>query len=621
MKPRTKILLLLTRPSDRKLLGSYLGNTYTVEFTSDLNDLAGYSLVILDGIQLNQIRDLLIAERKKCAPVILPVMLITSRKDVEYTVSHLWRAIDELLLVPVRKPELMARVAILLRTREQSITLKAMGEKLLWHEKNRLKLAVRSNGIAIWEWNPDTDEVYFSEILRQQAGLKADEPANIHRWFDAIYALDRQKFVNTLLQHFYKRTENIQLQYRQLDETGLAFKHYLTQASVVKDPDSNKHTIFGANLEITEQVRLQEQIRMLMMAVDKSMLSILITDKHGRIVYCNDSFSKITGYSQHEVEGKNPRILKSGLHSDSFYKQMWDTLLKGQTWEGELVNRKKNGTLYWERAIISPVVDEISGQIRHFVALKEDVTAFKNVIRELILAKAKAEEGNKLKMAFLQNLSHELRTPLNAIHGFLDLMQTTDFDHVTKESFAQRVIESSNRMLKTMDELVELSKITTGSVDMLEVNMNPTHLIDEIFNLYKVQVEKKGLTMKKWCDPSACNHLVRCDYSLLRAALVKLLDNALKFTLQGSVSIECRSSNGGLLFVVSDTGIGIPHERQQAVFDSFVQADLNLSKPYEGTGIGLSIAKAYAEMLGGRLWLESEPGAGTTVYLLIIPGA
>ncbi|MDP3452182.1 MAG: PAS domain S-box protein [Bacteroidales bacterium] len=172
-------------------------------------------------------------------------------------------------------------------------------------------------------------------------------------------------------------------------------------------------------LQVTNFIKKQkseEKLKLLNRAVEASSISVVITDAEGNINYVNPYFTELTGYSNEELLGKNPRLLKSGNQPKSFYVELWNTILSGKEWTGEFRNKKKNGELYWENAIIAPILNS-QGKITNFVAIKEDVTERKKILEELVDAKEHAEESDRLKSAFLANMSHEIRTPLNGILG------------------------------------------------------------------------------------------------------------------------------------------------------------------------------------------------------------
>ncbi|NCB98138.1 MAG: PAS domain S-box protein, partial [Bacteroidia bacterium] len=181
-------------------------------------------------------------------------------------------------------------------------------------------------------------------------------------------------------------------------------------------------------------------------AVTESPASVVITDSEGKIEYVNPKFVTTTGYSFEDVNGSNPRILKSGDTPQVVYKNMWDTILSGKEWRGELKNRKKNGEYYWEDISISPIIGD-DGSISHYIAIKEDISDRKILINQLIEARDRAQESDKLKTAFLQNISHEIRTPMNGILGFIELLRDPELSSQDQNSYIDIIEKSSHRML------------------------------------------------------------------------------------------------------------------------------------------------------------------------------
>lgn len=361
---------------------------------------------------------------------------------------------------------------------------------------------------------------------------------------------------------------------------------------------------------VTEKKKAEAQLRLLRRAVENTIVSLMITDVSGNLVYVNPGFTRITGYDQDEVIGQNPRFLKSGKQDNEFYKIMWDTILTGKTWEGELINKRKNGETYWEKAIISPITD-VSGKITHFVGVKEEITELKLLIEELVKAKEKAEESSRLKSAFLANISHEIRTPLNGILGFSELLRNPVINAEEKETFLRLLKESGERMLSTINQIIEVSKIETGTVTVDSEHITLEESINYFYNFFKQEAEKKGLkfTLINNLPPGL---LIRTDKYKFESVLQNLLRNAIRFTESGSVEFRVETGNKEIVFTVIDTGPGIPAAMHEKIFERFVQADTSYSRPYEGAGLGLSIAKAYAEMLGGSIRLKSEEGTGST---------
>ncbi len=233
---------------------------------------------------------------------------------------------------------------------------------------------------------------------------------------------------------------------------------------------------------------------------------------------------------------------------------------------------------------------------------------------ELIVAKERAEESDRLKSAFLSNLSHEIRTPLNAITGFLDLFQTTEISAEEQILYSDLLKKSSERILSTLNDIIEISKIEAGYARLSEGNVSLNEIIDILCATFKTEAENKGLrisAIKGLVDRAS---YVNIDKVKLEAVLINLIKNAIKFTQAGFVEFGYMLDHDRLLFFVRDSGIGIPPDRQEVIFEAFTQADQNITRKYEGAGIGLAIVREYVEMLGGSIGVESEPGKGSYFY-------
>ena len=235
---------------------------------------------------------------------------------------------------------------------------------------------------------------------------------------------------------------------------------------------------------------------------------------------------------------------------------------------------------------------------------------------ELNIAKEEAEKSNRLKSAFLRNMSHEIRTPMNAILGFCDLLIEPRFTPQEQQEYVNLIRKSSKRMLNTVHSLMEISMIESGLIKLSFFEINIEELLNSVFALFKPEAEKKGLQMIKHY-PSNRGRTLTTDKEKLLKILSYLIKNAVKYTHTGSIELGYSIQANDFLFYVKDTGIGISKDKQEAIFDYFVQADLMATKVYEGNGLGLSISKAFVEMLGGKIWVESKEGAGSQFYFTV----
>ncbi len=365
-----------------------------------------------------------------------------------------------------------------------------------------------------------------------------------------------------------------------------------------------------------EQKNAEEFNRKLSKAIEQSPVSIVITDTHGTIEYINPKFTEITGYTWEEAIGKNPNILKSGEHSRSFYQKLWDTVLSGKEWTGELHNKRKNGTLYWENALIAPIFDQ-KGKITHLLGVKEDITGKKKMLHELIAAKEKAEESDRLKTAFLQNMSHEIRTPLNGILGFADLLTFEDISTEKVREYAGFIVKSGQRLLQLINNILDISRIESGSIPVHFKTFNLNRLLKDLCRPFELQATKKQIAFQCRLPLADEKSLVVSDDDKISQIITNLVNNAIKFTAKGRVEVGYQSKDKELLFWVKDTGRGIAPEHQKRIFERFYQAETSITRDFEGAGLGLPISKGLVELLGGKIWLESEEGKGTTFFFTI----
>ena len=262
------------------------------------------------------------------------------------------------------------------------------------------------------------------------------------------------------------------------------------------------------------------------------------------------------------------------------------------------------------------LLDE-NGLPDRLIGIARDITEQKQAERELISAKERAEESDRLKSAFLANMSHEIRTPMNGILGFADLLKEPDLTGAEQKEYIRIIEKSGNRMLNIINDIVDISKIEAGlmKLDLKESNINEQ--IEYIFTFFKPEVEAKGMKIFFKNHLPAKDAIITTDREKVFAILTNLVKNAIKYTEKGEIEIGYFKKGEILEFYVKDSGIGIPADRQLAVFERFIQADIEDRKARQGAGLGLSISRAYATMLGGRIWLESEEGVGSTFYFTI----
>ncbi len=396
---------------------------------------------------------------------------------------------------------------------------------------------------------------------------------------------------------------------------GTPVQWILSKSTPERLPDGSV-TWYGFNVNITNSKKSGEQLFKLSRAVEQSSSAIMITDVNGVIEYANPASSELTGYSNEELTGSNTRLLNSGEHTKEFYTQLWSTISSGNKWVGEMHNRRKDGELYWQATTISPIINE-SGEVVNYLAIKKDVTLEKRMAAELTEAKERAEESDRLKSAFLANMSHEIRTPMNGILGFSNLLKEPGLTGDQQQEYIQIIEKSGARMLNIINDITEIAKIESGLMNVTISQTSINEQIDYIYNLLSPDAEAKRVLLLSKKPLFVKDSIINTDREKLYAILSNLVKNAIKFTSKGSIEFGYTKGEEFLEFFVKDTGIGVPLNRQKAIFERFVQADILNIKASQGAGLGLSISKAYVEMLGGKIWVESTEGKGSTFFFTL----
>ena len=284
-----------------------------------------------------------------------------------------------------------------------------------------------------------------------------------------------------------------------------------------------------------------------------------------------------------------------------------------------VVNREAIGVIVVQNYKECDAYNEKDKQMLEFISGQISISIErKKAEEELKAALIKAQESDRLKSAFLANMSHEIRTPMNGILGFTNLLAEPDLTVAEKRDFIGIIQKSSERMLNTVNDLIDISKIETGQMPLVYTAINVTCQLQTLIDFFVLQAREKNLILKLNNKLSNDKNIFSTDVTKFDSILTNLIKNAVKFTDSGTIEVGCSSDGNFLQFYVSDTGIGIPKHRQEAVFKRFEQADIADSRALQGSGLGLAIAKAYVEMMGGKIRLDSEEGKGS-VFSFTLP--
>ncbi len=432
-------------------------------------------------------------------------------------------------------------------------------------------------------------------------------------WLDWVHPSDRDA-CRDALSRARETGQGFQLEHRLRRHDG----EYCWVINTTTRVTSAKLSFTTTCFDITSLHEAAERMRIFLLAAEQSPVSIIIANAAGDIEYVNPKFTATTGYSRDEVIGKNPRVLKSGEMPPEGCRAMWAELTAGRQWRGEFHNRRKDGSLFWESAVITPVQDS-EGKVSHYFAVKEDITENKRLAAMVADAQRRAQAAQRAKNEFLNNMSHELRTPMNGILGMAYLLRESPNDP-ERETYLRVLSESTEALLAFMSQLLDLAGLSEGTTFLRAAPFDLAHCISHAAGLFAAVAFEKGLTIQTQIDKGVPS-IVAGDSLRLGQVLANLIGNAVKFSSKGTISLNvtldpssASSSSAGLQFSVQDEGIGIPADKLDIIFEPFETADSSSSRKFGGAGVGLAIARRLVEAMGGRIWAVSRPGHGSTFF-------
>jgi PAS domain S-box-containing protein len=389
---------------------------------------------------------------------------------------------------------------------------------------------------------------------------------------------------------------------------------YVLKSNMERVLPAVQRALNGAN-ELKARRKAENQLLKLSRAIEQSPNSIVITDTNHIIEYVNPATFKLTGFEKAEIIGNSSRLFDAGGPENNFF-EIVNTIISGKEWQGELLNRKKTGELYWSSVSISPIFND-DGVIINFIGISEDITERKKLTADLIKAKEKAEENDRLKTAFLHNISHEIRTPMNAIVGFSGFLNEPGLAFNKRKQFTDIIVQSSNQLLSIISDIIDIATIESGQEKVYATEIRLNAALRLLLEQFSLKAEKQNVKLNLNLSLQDHQDSIISDETKLFQILTNLIGNAVKFTKQGYVNIGYQIKGQELEFSIEDTGIGIPSEMFEEIFNRFSQGESTIAHQFGGSGLGLSISKAYVGLLGGKMWLASELKKGSTFYFTI----
>ncbi len=381
------------------------------------------------------------------------------------------------------------------------------------------------------------------------------------------------------------------------------------------------------------QLKLIESERRLTQVLESGNIASIILNNDGTIKYCNRYFLEIAGYAFEEIEGKNWFTIFIAKHEQvATFQQFSEDIYKKRVKSNREINiLSKSGEqiiLLFYNTLLFSKSGEVIGIARIGVdvtknkmyekQLKEKNKAYQIINKNLIQEKEKAKESERMKSDFLTNMSHEIRSPLHSMLSLANLLKNPNLKHETQLQYLNIIEKSGSWMLNIINNTINLSKIDAGNMhaDVVEENLNKN--IQFVYDLFKAEMEAKEISFSYQTALPNQESVIKTDHDKLISILINLVRNALKYTNQGSIGFGYEVKGNYLEFMVKDTGIGIPDDKKEAVFERFTQAEIDYKLDLQGTGLGLSICKAYVELLGGKIWVDNHAGEGS-IFQFTIP--
>jgi PAS domain S-box-containing protein len=503
-------------------------------------------------------------------------------------------------------------------TTVNDITERIRAEAALRASTEQLAAAMDQALLAHWEKDAATATYTFNDRFYALYGTTAEREGG-YRMPEEAYArefmLPEERHIvtdNAALLSAGVVTET-QVEHRIRRRDG-KLRHMFVRITTVRDASGRIVGTRGVNQDITERKLAEEELRKLSRIIEQAPLSVVITDLSGAIEYVNPRFCTVTGYTPEEVLGRNPRMLQSGQTASEVYRDMWQKITHDEIWSGGLCNRKKNGELYVEMAVIAPVVDK-NGRATHYVGLKDDITAQRRFAEEIEAKLRKEQEISEMKTRFISMISHEFRTPLTAAMASAELLHN-HFDRLApakREELFGRIHSSVLRLTEMLDEILTLNRVDTGhSKVQLEPADLPSLLNDAIDEIRLSDHDAHRFEFIANGDQGS----FITDANLLRHIVSNLLSNAARYSPAGTaITIRTEADSQGIKLSVADRGIGIPEADRERIFESFERgSNVGAAK---GTGLGLNIVKRMTELLGGSISVDSVEGGGSRFALFL----
>ncbi|AMK74892.1 MULTISPECIES: PAS domain S-box protein [Methylomonas] len=500
--------------------------------------------------------------------------------------------------------------------------------------EERYMLAERAVNDGIWDWNILNHEYYLSPRWNKILGYADGELPNVESiFFELIHPDDKHRASEVFRKHL-EHNERYTTELRLRHKDG-SYRWVLDRGDALRDAEGRPVRMVGSITDITERkaaeaelLKYREHLEELVAMATTEVKAIVQTavngvisiDSSGLIRMFNPAAEKLFGWTSAEIVGKNVSLLMPEPDASAHDSYIQHFLATNQAKilgiEREVIAQRKDGSRFPANLAVG---HGIISEDRHlFVGFISDISLQKQAEQELRLAKEAAEAAAKAKANFLANMSHEIRTPMNTVIGFAEVaLQDQNLSGDTR-GHIKTILSSGRHLLSVINDILDFSKIEAGKVELESVCFNLPFAVQEALQIMGLRAAEKGLRIDLVIEAGLPTHFVG-DPNRLRQVILNLVGNSVKFTDTGSIDVTIKRAEGVemLHFAIRDTGIGMTPEQTEHIFESFSQADTTTSRRFGGTGLGTTISKQIVELMGGRIWVESQWGVGSVFHFTV----
>ncbi|KAF1054631.1 MAG: Sensory/regulatory protein RpfC [Stenotrophomonas maltophilia] len=455
--------------------------------------------------------------------------------------------------------------------------------------------------------------LFVSEAVESITGYSPEDYTSGDVSIASHYHPDDREGVYEQVHRALEEGRKYVIEYRLIDRHG--GEHWVWESgSAVRDELGHSKWIDGVMLDVTETKLRNAEYEGKVRAISRVM-GVIEFDLHGRILAINENMQLLTGYTEEELIGCPHSVFCDPEYvASEDYERFWTRLRQGEYHSGEYHRLGKDGRELWIQASYNPIFDA-DGRPFKVVKFATDLSERREMEKQLREAKTRAEQAAASKTTFLANMSHEIRTPMNAVIGFADLLMSTQLNPVQRRHLGT-VRQSARSLLGLLNDILDTAKLERGLFELEVADLPLRQTLEQVLDSLRLGAEAKGLSLDLDYHP-ALSEYFRGDSLRIRQIVTNLVGNAVKFTERGYVRVVAMPERGDVHLLIRDTGIGIPADRLEGIFDPFSQADASMSRRFGGTGLGTTIARQLVELMGGRIWVESEVDVGSFFHVIL----